>query len=188
MVKLHSYNNAFTCSWYVSNTYHSPVNVHVTATYCIRSTTKYWSRLGRNRYGTDTYLPSSYCRSEYLFRTRSVRVPSLLVWRRHTKIIPIWSAIMLCYDGQLRNGSVATHFIPLSSTATSSGTSEYVTLQERPSRNQEPTNRNEEQTSNAPSSYQVLPQNLFSEQIYILPVLEHEILIYLAHLFHFHRK
>ena len=95
---------------------------------------------------------------------------------------------MLCYDGQLRNGSVATHFILLSSTATSSGTSEYVTLQERPSRNQEPTNRNEEQTRNAPSSYQVLPQNLFSEQMYILPVLEHKILSYLAHLFHFHRK
>ena len=32
---LHSYINAFTRSGYVAYTYHSPVNVHVTATYCI---------------------------------------------------------------------------------------------------------------------------------------------------------
>ena len=55
---LHSYINAFTCSVYISSTYHSPVNVQVTATYCIRSTPIYRSRLGRNRYGTNTYLPS----------------------------------------------------------------------------------------------------------------------------------
>ena len=35
---LQSYVNAFRFAWYVSNTYHSSVNVHVTATYCIRST------------------------------------------------------------------------------------------------------------------------------------------------------
>ena len=54
ILKLNSYINAFTCSWCVSNTYHSPVNVHVTTTYWIRSTPVYWSRLGLNLYGTDT--------------------------------------------------------------------------------------------------------------------------------------
>ena len=87
---------------------------------------------------------------------------------------------MLCYDGQLRNGSVATHFIPFRGTATSSATSEYVTVPERPRRNEEPASRNEEWTRNAPISYLVSSQNLFSELICILSVLEHEILIYLA--------
>ena len=76
---LHSYIEAFTCSWYISKTYHSPVNVHVTATHCIHSTPVYWSGLGRNCYGTDTYLPSSYSRSESLFRTRSVAT-NLVLW------------------------------------------------------------------------------------------------------------
>ena len=72
ILMLHSCINAFTYSWYVSNTYHSPVNVHVIATYYIRSTPVHWSRFGRNCYETDTRLPSSFSRSEYLFRTRSV--------------------------------------------------------------------------------------------------------------------
>ena len=78
---------------------------------------------------------------------------------------------MLCYDGQLRHGSVATHFIFLSSTATSSATSGHVVVPERPSANEEPTSGNEEQTRNAPSFYLVLPQNLFNEVICILLVL-----------------
>ena len=48
ILMLHLYIKAFTSSWYVSNTYHSPVNVHVNVTYCIRRTLMYWSRLGRN--------------------------------------------------------------------------------------------------------------------------------------------
>ena len=95
---------------------------------------------------------------------------------------------MLCYDGQLRNSSVATHFFHFNSTATSSATSEFVTVPERPSRNEEPTSGNEEQTKNAPSSYLVLPQNLFNELLYILFVLSNEILSYLAHLFFVHRN
>ena len=95
---------------------------------------------------------------------------------------------MLCYDGQLRNGCIATHFILLSSTAASSATGGYVVVPERPSGNGEPTCRNEEETGNAPSSYVVLPQNLFSEIMCILSVLEHEILGYLAHLIHFRCK
>ena len=78
---LHSYINAFICSWYVSNTYYSPVNNHVTATYCLHSTSVFWSRLGRNCYGTDTYLPSSYSRLG--MNICSVRVPSLPIWWRH---------------------------------------------------------------------------------------------------------
>ena len=57
---LHSYFNVFTCCWYVSNMYHSRVNFRINSTYCIRSTPMYWSRLGWNCYGTDTYGPSSY--------------------------------------------------------------------------------------------------------------------------------
>ena len=63
---------------------------------------------------------------------------------------------MLSYDGHLRNESVAIHLILLSSTATSSATGGYVVVPKRPS-------RNEEKTRNAPSSYLVSPQNLFSE-------------------------
>ena len=95
---------------------------------------------------------------------------------------------MLPYDGQLRNSSVFTHFHSDSHTVTIKATSEYVTVPEPPSRNKEPTIRKEEQTRNVSSSYLVLPQNLFSEQIWSLPVLEHEILSYLAHSFYFHPK
>ena len=95
---------------------------------------------------------------------------------------------MLCYDGYLRNGSLATHFILLSSTATSSATGGHVVVPERLSKNEEPTIGNEEHARNAPSSYLVLPQNLFNESLCILPVLEHEILSYLVHLFYFNRN
>ena len=40
-----------------------------------------------------------------------------------------------------------------------------------------------EQTRNAPSSYLLLPQNLFSELLCTLPAFEHEILNYLAQYF-----
>ena len=79
---LHSYIKAFTCSWYVSDTNHPPVNVHVTATYCIRSTPVYWSSLVGSRYESNTYLPISCSRSEYFFRTRSV-VTSLMTSRQN---------------------------------------------------------------------------------------------------------
>ena len=85
---------------------------------------------------------------------------------------------MLTY--QLRKGSVATHFILLSSTTASSARGGYVAVPERPSGNEEPISRNEEQTRNAPSFYLVLSQNLFLELLCIFFVLEHEILSYLA--------
>ena len=44
----------------------------------------------------------------------------------------------------------------------------------------------EEQTRNAPSSYVILHQNLLYEIICILPVLQHQILSYLAHIFSSH--
>ena len=173
-IMLHSYFHFFTCSGYVAYTYHAPVKVHVTATFCTRTTPMYWSRLGRKCYGANTYL-TSYSRSEHLFRTRSVT-------------INLVSATMLCYDGKLRTGSVFTHFILLSRTTTSSATGGFEVVPERPSRNEEPTSRNEERTRNVPSSRLVLPQNLFNELLCILPVLEHEILSSLAHWFHFHRE
>ena len=70
---------------------------------------------------------------------------------------------MLCYEGQLRNVFVATHFILLSSTAMSSATGGYAVVPDRPNRNEDPTYRSEEpisrieeQTRNAPSSHLVL--------------------------------
>ena len=44
---------------------------------------------------------------------------------------------MLCYDGQVRNGSVATHFLHFSSTVTSNARSEYLSVLERPGRIEE---------------------------------------------------
>ena len=99
IILLHSIINGFTCSWQVSNTYHSPVNILATATYYIRITPMYWSKLRRNCYETDKHLPSSYSRSENLFCTRSVatgQVTSL-------KIKAIRCTIMLCHFGQTRN-------------------------------------------------------------------------------------
>ena len=133
--------------------------------------------------GTNTELTRIYLVATLGVNICSVCVPSLLVWWSHTKNIPSWSAIMLCYDGQLRNSSVASHIISFNSTATSSATSEYVTVLEQLSRNDETTSRNIEQTRNASSSYLVLHQNLFSELICILFILEQEMLSYLAHFF-----
>ena len=81
---------------------------------------------------------------------------------------------MLCYDGQIRNAFVATHLILLSCTATSSATGGYVVVPERSSKNEEPTSTNEEQTTNSPSSYLALIQNMFNERICILPLIEHK--------------
>ena len=148
IIMLQSFINGFTRSWYVAHTCHSPVNVHVTATYCVRSTPVYWSRLRRKSYGRGTYLPSSYSRSEYLFRTRSVAtnlVTSL-------EFQPIHSAIILCHFRQTRNGYAATYFILLSSTAASSATSGYVVVPEQFGQNEEPAGSNEERTWKKSSS------------------------------------
>ena len=84
---------------------------------------------------------------------------------------------MMCYDGQLRNGSLTTHLILLSSTAAISATGGYVFVPKRSSRNEERTNRNEEQTWHVPSSFRVLPQNLFNAFSNMSsPVLELELL------------
>ena len=50
---------------------------------------------------------------------------------------------MLCYDGRLRKGSLASQFFLLSSTTTSSATGGYVVVPERLSRNGKPTSGNE---------------------------------------------
>ena len=104
IIMLHLFINAFKCSWYVSNTYHSPLIVHVSATYCIRSTPVYWSRLGRSCYGTDMYLPSCYSRCECLFRTHSVATDLVT----SPEIQPIRCAFMLNHSGRTRNCSVTT--------------------------------------------------------------------------------
>ena len=90
---LHSYINSFTCSWHIWNRYHSPLKVHVTATYFILNTPVYWSRLGRNRYGTNRFLPSSYSRIEYLFRKRSVATSLVTSPQNHFNIACYYAVI-----------------------------------------------------------------------------------------------
>ena len=66
-------------------------------------------------------------KSEYLFHTCSIAtnlVTSL-------EFQPIRCATKLCQFGQTRNGSVATHFILLSNTATSSATGDYLAVLQR---------------------------------------------------------
>ena len=81
-----------------------------------------------------------------------MRVTSLPVWWCHLNFNPIRCATMLCQFGQLRSGSVATHFVHFSRTVTSSTTGEYVTVPERIGQKDEPNCRNEERTRNKPSS------------------------------------
>ena len=120
---------AFTCSWYVSNTYHSPVYFHTNSTYFIRSTPVYWTRLGRNFYVTNTYLPSSYSKlgMNILLRTRYVATD--LVTSQNFQ--PIRCAFALFHFGRTRDVYVATRIILLSSTAEGSATGGYVVATER---------------------------------------------------------
>ena len=115
--------------------------------YFFRSTPVYRSRLGGNCYGVDMYLPCSYTRSEFLFRTRSVATDLVT----SLEIQPIRCTFMLCQFGQIRNGYVATYFILLSSTAASSATSGYVAVPEHFGQNEEPAFSNEERTRKKPS-------------------------------------
>ena len=61
---------------------------------------------------------------------------------------PVRCATTVSHFGQLRNGSLATHSIQFSSTATSSDTNEYLTVPEHIGQNEETANRNEERTRN----------------------------------------
>ena len=63
----------------------------------------------------------------------------------------IHCATTLCHFERTRNGFVATHFIPLSSTAESRASSCCVIEPERFDQNVEPVNRNEERTRKKPS-------------------------------------
>ena len=86
-------------------------------------------------------------KSEYSFRTYSVATNLV----RSLEFNSIRCATMLCLFGRTRNGSVATHFILLNSTSTSSAISGYVGVLERFGPNEEPVTRNEERTRNEPS-------------------------------------
>ena len=95
----------------------------------------------------DTYLVSSYSRSEYLFRTRSVATDLVT----SLDFQPIRCAIRLCHFGRTRNGYVATYSSLLSSTAASSATSGYVIVAEHFDQNEKPAGSNEERTMKEPS-------------------------------------
>ena len=109
----------------------------------------YWSRLGRNFYVTNTYLPTSYTRLEknILLRTRSVATDLVT----SQKFQPIRCAFMLCQFGRTRNVYVATRFILLSSTAESSATGGYLGVPEHFLQNDEPACINEQRTRKKPS-------------------------------------
>ena len=93
-------------------------------------------------------------KSEYVFRTRSVATNLVTSLESN----PIRYATMLCHFDQTRNGSVATHFILLSSTATSSDTGGYVVVPERFGQNEEPVSSNEERTRKKPN---FVPKSVF---------------------------
>ena len=109
----------------------------------------YWTRLGRNFYVTNTYLPSSYFKlgMKILLRKRSVATDLVM----SQKLQPISCAFMLCQFGRTRNVYVATRFILLSSTAESSATSGYVAVPEHFVQKEEQACINEERTKKKPS-------------------------------------
>ena len=94
-------------------------------------------------------------KSEYLFCTCSVATNLLMA----LEFNQIHCATMLCNCGQTRNGCVASHFILLNSTATSSATEDYLAVPERFGQNEEPASRNKEPTRNKLSS---VPKNVYS--------------------------
>ena len=65
---------------------------------------------------------------------------------------------MLYQNVQIWNSSAFTHFHSSSGTATSSGTSERETVQERIGQNEEPTGTNKKRTMNDPCSNSNLAQ------------------------------
>ena len=86
-------------------------------------------------------------KSDYLFRICSLAtnlVTSL-------EFNPTRCATTMCHFGQTWNGSVANHFILLSSTAESSATSGYVVVPERLGQNEEPAGNNKERAKEKPS-------------------------------------
>ena len=74
---------------------------------------------------------------------------------------------MQCSSGRLRSSSVFTPFRFDSSAATSSATSEYGTVPERPSRNEEQSSIKEERTKNTLSSGQNILQLMRSKITWI---------------------
>ena len=79
---------------------------------------------------------------EDLFRKCSVSTNLLTSLEFH----PIHFATMMCYFEQTRSGSVATHFILLTSTATSIAIGGYVVFPDLFCQNEEPTGENKERT------------------------------------------
>ena len=79
------------------------------------------------------------------------------------KLTPNCCVIMLCRF-MSSTGHFFNHlFLLISSTSTSSATSEYGTVAERLSRNEEQSSRNEERSRNTPSSSQIPPQKEHSK-------------------------
>ena len=89
----------------------------------------YWTRLERNFYVTNTYLPSSYSKlgMNILLRARYVATDPVT----SQNFQPIRCAFTLFHFGRTRDVYVATRIILLSSTAEGSATSGYVVATER---------------------------------------------------------
>ena len=94
--------------------------------------------------------------SEYLFPMCSVATNLVM----SQEFNPFDSVTTLFYFERTRNGYAANHFILLSSTAESSGTSNYVVVPERFGQNAEPASRLEERTRKKPS---FVPSNRFKQ-------------------------
>ena len=109
----------------------------------------YWTRLGRNFYVTNTYLPSSYSKlgKNILLRTRYVATDLVT----SQKFQPIRCAFMLFHFGRTRDVYVATRIILLSSTAESSATRGYVVATERSGQSEAWASINEKRTRKKPS-------------------------------------
>ena len=112
----------------------------------------YWTRLERNFYVTNTYLPSSYSKLGMNILLRARYVATDLVTSQ--KFQPIRCAFMLCQFGRTRNVYVATRFILLGSTAESSATSAYVVVPEYFLQNEEPACIDKERTRKSLVSFQ----------------------------------
>ena len=84
----------------------------------------------------------------FLFRTCSV-APNLVM---SLDFNPVRCGTMVCLFGQSRNGSAVISFIRLGSTAVSRAASDYVTVPEHFSQNEEPTKIGRERARNQPSS------------------------------------
>ena len=115
----------------------------------MRSTSVYWTRLGRNIYVTNMYLPSSYSKLGMNFLLRARYVATDVVTSQNFQ--PGRCAFLLFQFGGTRNVYVTIRIILFSSTAESSATSGYVVATERSGQSEAWASKNVERARKKPS-------------------------------------